>query len=127
MADFNIEEILSKITENPEIMNKVSEIARTNKDGNITDALPRVMEAIIPSLNPTENSNEEEINTDEKQQNITSVDGAMKVPIEKLCQKINKNSKLLIALKPYLSKERCDIVDSIVKMAQVANLLSLTK
>lgn len=44
-----------------------------------------------------------------------------------LSESISKNSKLLTALKPYLRKERTDVIDSILKMAQVANLLKLVK
>lgn len=47
--------------------------------------------------------------------------------ISSLSESVSKNSKLLLALKPYLRKERVDIIDSILKMAQVANLMKLAK
>ena len=127
MAEFNLEEVLSKITNNPEIMSKVSEIAKANKDGEISDALPQVMEAIMPSVKAEDSENKDERKDTDEPKSHSGVISPLQVPLEKMCQKINKNSKLLTALKPYLSKERCEIIDNIIKMAQVANLLSLTK
>ena len=126
MADFNIEDILTKITSNPEIMNKVSQIAKSNKENGLGDALPQVMDAIMPALEEKKENDTEENSTNDTATASLFTD-ALQLPVGKICDKINKNSSLLMALKPYLSKERCDLIDSIVKMARVANLLSVTK
>lgn len=38
-----------------------------------------------------------------------------------------KSSSLLIALKPYLSKKRCDLIDNIIRLSKLASIVSLTK
>ncbi|MBQ4109065.1 MAG: hypothetical protein IJC80_06655 [Clostridia bacterium] len=40
---------------------------------------------------------------------------------------ITENSALLLALKPYLSKKRCELIDSIIKISKIASLVSLAK
>lgn len=40
---------------------------------------------------------------------------------------VSKSSSLLIALKPYLSKKRCDLIDSLIKLSRLAAIVSLTK
>ena len=65
MADFNIEDILTKITSNPEIMNKVSQIAKSNKENGLGDALPQVMDAIMPALEEKKENDTEENSTND--------------------------------------------------------------
>ncbi|MBO5378850.1 MAG: hypothetical protein J6A90_00835 [Clostridia bacterium] len=40
---------------------------------------------------------------------------------------ITENSALLLALKPYLSKKRCELIDSIIKISKLASIVSLAK
>lgn len=40
---------------------------------------------------------------------------------------ITENSALLLALKPYLNKKRCELIDSIIKISKIASLVSLAK
>lgn len=131
MADFD--EILKKITENEDIMSKISEISKKS-DTEATDKLPEVIDVLSPLIRGDNNIiNNDEFNekTDTPPAKTESISasshGNPYIPIAKLGEKINKNSKLLLALKPYLSKNRCDVVDSIVKMAQVADLMKLMK
>lgn len=130
MADISFDEMLKKITENPELMTKISQIAKSSEGENLTDKLPSVISAISNSINSSEGTSTTEktdtpLDINDSSEEKSSI--ASLVPVARLQEKISKNSKLLIALKPYLSKERCDIVDSIVKMAQVADLMKLVK
>lgn len=131
MADF--EEILKKITDNQDVMSKISEISK-NTDKDVSDKLPDVIAAISPLLNggdTAERSNSFEEKTDtpasKTEESAAFLDGKIPMPVAKIGEKITKNSGLLLALKPYLSKNRCDVVDSIVKMAQVADLMKLIR
>ncbi len=132
MADF--EDILKKITENEDIMSKISQISKNTDKENVADRLPDVIAAISPLLNGEENI-EDRADFNEKtdtpankiEENSTNFDSKLAIPVAKIGEKITKNSKLLLALKPYLSKNRCDVVDSIVKMAQIADLMKLIK
>ena len=131
MADISFDEMLKKITENPQLMTKISQIASSSDGSDITSKLPLVISAISDSVaNDTESTKVEEKtdtppNKSDTKDKKSSSDFAL--PVSRIQEKISKNSKLLIALKPYLSKERCDIVDSIIKMAQVADLMKLVK
>lgn len=131
MADTSFDDMLKKITDNPELMTKISQIANSTDGQGLTDKLPSVISAISDSIkNDGENANASE-KTDTPPDKIDTSDekpsASFALPVARLQEKISKNSKLLIALKPYLSKERCDIVDSIIKMAQVADLMKLVK
>ncbi|MBQ8146473.1 MAG: hypothetical protein IJ039_06775 [Clostridia bacterium] len=132
MADTSFDDMLKKITDNPELMTKISQIAKSTDGQSLTDKLPSVISAISDSIkNDGENANASE-KADTPPDKINDISdekpsASFALPVARLQEKISKNSKLLIALKPYLSKERCDIVDSIIKMAQVADLMKLVK
>lgn len=130
MADINFDEVLSKITSNPDIMEKISQIASKGDKDNIADKLPDVIAAISPAINDSENKKSDE-KTDtpanKTEKSDANINPHFPLPINKLSEKISKNSKLLLALRPYLSKERSDIIDNIVKMAQVADLMKNVK
>lgn len=129
MAEINIEEMLKQITSNSELMEKISQISKNN-DGDISDKLPNIISAISPIIEEEKNASANEKTdtpTNEIQENLQSSFSNFPFQIDKITNTISKNSKLLIALKPYLSKDRSDIVDSIVKMAQVADLMKQIK
>ena len=61
-----VNDILSSILENKELMNKISGIVSENKSGNKEDALPDIIAAISQSMsqsNANENEKDETINT----------------------------------------------------------------
>ena len=130
MAEFNLEDALKRITENPDIMSKISKIAEENDSNGFAGALPEVM-SLISSVEQnksiySESTNDIKSDTPPiKNEEITS--NTLNLPIQKISEKISKNSKLLVALKPYLSKERADTLDSVLKMAQIADLMKLVK
>ena len=131
MADFD--EILKAITENQDIMSKISEISK-KPNGDVADRLPDIINVISPLIN-SEKKSEQDIHLSEKtdtpaakiENSGVNSFGNSSFPIGKIGEKITRNSKLLLALKPYLNKNRCDVVDSIIKMAQVADLMKLMK
>ena len=129
MAESSFEEMLNKITSDPSVMAKISEIAHSSGD-DIMNKLPQVIDIISPKMTEEKNTaNDEKTDTpaDEKAASPLNLLNQIPLPLNKIGEKISKNSNLLIALKPYLSKERSNIIDSIVKMAQVANLMKNAK
>ena len=126
MADFNIEDLLSSITSNPELMGKISNIKNSN-DKDISQALPDIISLLSPLVDNSSKEKQEE--SGEKADSREMKEDTAKIPLHlaDLSERIRKNSDLLLALKPYLKKERGEIIDSIVKMAQVANLMKLAK
>ena len=130
MSELSFEDLFRQITENPELMTKISKIAKENEGGGLEASLPKIIEAIKPEMNNTnaEISLNKSENTDKSTDKTINLDqSSLSSPINKIGEKINKNSKLLIALKPYLSKERCDIIESVVKLAQIADLMKLAR
>ena len=124
MADNNFDEILEKIASNPGIIEKISHISENVTNNNAQESLAKIMEAISPVVAPKENDKSGEKSDTPP---VKSNDTPFSLPIAKLGEKIAKNSKLLIALKPYLSAERCEIIDTVIKIAQVGDLMKLVK
>ena len=124
MAENNFDAILEKIASSPDIIEKISTITKGLSQDSTYDSLPKIMEAIAPALNG-EAAEEKSEKTDTPKGESTKND--LYAPLLKLSEKITKNSKLLLALKPYLSRERCEIIDTVVKIAQVGDLMKLVK
>ena len=130
MSELSFDEVFKKITDNPDLMSQISKIAKEADNLGIEEALPKIIDVIKPQIdgNSSEKDNEEQRKTDTPAAKTPkSDDASYSVPFKKLSEKISKNSKLLIALKPYLSKERSDIIESIVKLAQIADLMKLAR
>ena len=132
MADFD--EILKMITENPDVMSKISEISKGADSESLSDKLNDVVNIISPLINEKKDDSKntiisEKTNTPPSKinENAPSINSTPFDLGTRIGEKINKNSKLLLALKPYLSKERGDALDSIIKMAQVADLMKLMR
>jgi len=124
MAEGSFEEILEKISKNPDIIEKITAITKDTSKESPYDRLPEIMSAIAPALS-NEASEEKAEKTDTPPEKSDLAD--IGLPIAKLGEKIAKNSKLLLALKPYLSRERGEIIDTVVKLAQVSDLMKLVK
>ena len=107
-------------------MGKISNIKNSN-DKDISQALPDIISLLSPLV--ADSSKEKQEESDEKADSREMKEDTAKIPLHlaDLSERIRKNSDLLLALKPYLKKERGEIIDSIVKMAQVANLMKLAK
>ena len=120
MADSSFDEILEKISNSPDIIDKLTSITKGVSKENPYESLPEIMEAIAPVLNAEKN---EKTDTPTEK----TEDSRAEIPLSKISEKIAKNSKLLIALKPYLSRERCEIIDTVVKISQVTDLMKLVK
>lgn len=124
MADSTFDEIFERIASNPDIIEKISSITKGISQDSSYDSLPKIMEAIAPILEGNESDKKSEKADTSPTKNTTN---DLSAPLLKLSEKITKNSKLLIALKPYLSRERCEIIDTVVKFAQVGDLMKLVK
>ena len=140
MAELNFDEILNKIAKNPDVLSKISKISESTKEGDNSSRLSEMIEAISPIFSESnkesisENAEIESISAEktdtplEKTQNFgKSTNSALPLPVTKLTEQIRNNSPLLCALKPYLSQGRRELIDNVLKMAQVADLMRLIK
>ncbi len=124
MAENSFDEILEKISKNPDIVEKLSSITKGISSESPYDSLPEIMSAIAPALHEESSDKNDEKTDTSPEKNAF---GDLGIPVAKIGEKIAKNSKLLLALKPYLSHERSEIIDTIVKLAQVTDLMKLMK
>lgn len=116
MNENNFESMFAKITSNPELMSKISEVVKNNKGGEISDTLPGVLSLIEP-----------EINKGDEQQNASSESDSQGSlgAIGEISKQISKSTPLLLAIKPYLNKSRQDLVENLVKLSSLASVLNL--
>ena len=116
----NIEDILSSVMNNEDLMKKIKDTIQ-NSDNN-SSAIKDVVSLISPSVegtSDTDNDTREVVNEeDTKKNNSPSI-------VSSLSDIISKNSGLLLALKPYLNKERCQLIDGMIKLSQISNVLNL--
>lgn len=124
MAENSFDEILDNIAKNPDIIEKLSTISEGISRENPYDSLPKIMSAIAPALQ--EKSSDEKGEKTDTPPEKNSL-GDLGIPVAKLGEKIAKNSKLLLALKPYLNRERSEIIDTVIKLSQVTDLMKLIK
>lgn len=119
--DTSIDSVLSSVMGNEDLMNKIKEVVQGNA-GDTSSSLEDVISLIAPSIKANTNSettkNDEIIDTGAIKNDNNSL-------ISSLGKSISKNASLLIALKPYLSKERGQMIDSIVKISKITDTLKL--
>lgn len=125
----SIDSILNQISSNPDLMSKISEVTSSDSDNKIAD----VISLISPLINSKSENSSEKGKTDTVLENTTveeegiSNKGALNALSigSSFGKSIAKNKALLIALKPYLSKGRCDMIDSVIKLSQIADVMKL--
>ena len=133
MAELSFEEAFKKITESPDIMSKISELSKEGSANGIEDVLPKLMSILSSEIGEnatvSDNGNQEKTDTPptKLQDSGDFSQNPLSLPLLKISNSISKNSSLLCALKPYLSKERADVIDSILKIAQVTELMKLAR
>ena len=124
----NIESILNQVSSNPELMSKISEIASSGGENKLSDVIALISPLLASSSTNSSEYKAESIATSEA---ITdaSISSEKNNSISALGtsfgKSIAKNKALLIALKPYLSKNRCDMIDSVIKISQIADVIKL--
>lgn len=132
MIEGSFEEMLSSVTSNKELMSKISQIV-DNKNGEISDTLPDVLALLSKHIDKKDDGEQNnlqsvESKTDSNDREAISsgiLDNGMVKLISSLCKEISKSSKLLLAIKPYLSKGRQDTISTILKLSSLSSVLNL--
>ena len=139
MSENSIESVLSMISSNPDLINKISSAVQAGGDDlskNLSSVISLISESQIQSNKADEKSalpvEEKEAKIDTPADKIGNsaeflLDGKANSFLSTLSKSISKNSSLLIALKPYLSKNRCEIIDTVIKISQLSNIMNLVK
>ena len=139
MSENNLSDIISALSSNKEIV-KLAEKAKESGDfGSILSEVASLLgegESKNDGVNSTsgkDKENEEytelgtEKNGQDKESNVGEQNTLLGNLLPLFSSSICENSELLIALKPYLSKKRCDLIDSIIKISRLASIVSLSK
>ena len=118
--DKDIGNMVSSVLSNPELLNKISDIVKSSRDGDISDALPKVVEAMSASKEESKNYEDAEEKVEEASKKWLDVS-----KLDKYTQ--TKNVALLRSLKPFMCKSRCDMIDNILRLEQLAEIVKLTR
>ena len=123
----NINDILSSVLENKELMSKISGIVAENKSESKEDALPSIISAISESMNTEKDApvNKEIIDTEASRNHGEAKNTSPNLSRLKFNHK--ESDALLRAIKPFLSKERCELVDNILKFEQLTSIVELMR
>ncbi|MGM9646048.1 MAG: hypothetical protein ACI3XS_05115 [Eubacteriales bacterium] len=139
MNENNFEDILSSVMSNEDLMGKISGIVKSNKSGDVTNSLPDVIAALSPVINgnkknDSENKDEQsfESNIKSESEKSNTAETFLKSGIDSgnilsLLANSGRSSKLLLALKPYVSKERKEMIDTIVRVSQIADIIKTVR
>ena len=120
----NLDSLLSSVINDEGLMNKIKDTVKNS--GDSASSLNNVISLITPKL---QQNYEENVSSQENNEN-TSTKNSLDKPnslsfVNSLSHSISKNSGLLLALKPYLSKERCQMIDGVVKISKITDTLNL--
>ena len=132
MSNLAFDEMLNKITSDKELMAKISQVVKNNEGGEIKDTLPDVLSLITSSESTEDKKNDDAEKSSEKAEKESSVtDNATKSSkdltslIGSLGNQISNSSQLLLAIKPYLNKNRQEMIDTMVKLSSLAKVINL--
>ncbi|MBQ9744857.1 MAG: hypothetical protein IJW19_07015 [Clostridia bacterium] len=127
MADGNINDMLSSVLGNEELMNKISSIVKETGGGD--DALAKVVEVMSKNVGTEATQNKDEGNDTKEKTGVNAPTNEEKSErVSVLPHKSSKESvTLLKAIKPFLCKERCEMVDNILRFEQLASIIKLTR
>lgn len=115
MSNESIENILSSVISNEELMGKISKIVDSHKGEDELSSLGEVVSEISSSLKKGTDDEKEKDNS-------SSLLNSLKIPTLS-----KKNHDLLCALKPFMSKRRQEIIEGILKLEQVTEIAKLVR
>ncbi len=138
MPNEDVSSIVGKIMENPEFQNLVRELkhdqnsdsAEKNSSDDIMKKLPEVLSAVAPLMGSISGGGEEKKESldekrDKEDKKESSNEGANLFGGFGM-KKYDKAraEKLLFALKPYLNRSRCEMIDRCVSVMQITDIMS---
>ncbi len=144
MSDNSLEKILAGITSNPELMEKISTTVNSGS-GDMEKTLSSVISLISGTQSNTKSIDSESENIAPMKEKHEDFGRNSDTLLEKndnkenlydknqlsflntFANSISKNSDFLLALKPYLNKERKEIIDNVVRISKIASIMNLAK
>ena len=126
----DISGMIKGIMQNPEFAGLVKELrgddGKSNSDiqSDIMSKLPEVMSMLGPMMGEGQTGEKKEASGENQKQHKTS--GSDTPKLFKNFDKFDKNkaSRLMSAIKPYLSHERCEIIDKCMSVIQIGDVMT---
>jgi replicative superfamily II helicase len=125
MSEKSFEEMLSSVTNNPDLMKKISQLVENNKNGEISDTLPDVLSLLSSHIKSTDDEKKPIVDEEKSEKEEDTPDLNVVKMVGSLSKEISKSTKLLLAIKPYLSQGRQDMIGNILKLSSLSNVLNL--
>ena len=137
MSENSFDDIISKISSSPELLNQIASSVKNNEN-DMSKALSGVIDIISKSnaINSEKNEDLKKesgaeptlfLDTSGAKKEKTTDEASTQNLLFSMCQSISKNSSLLLALKPYLNRERQDLIENILKISKLASIASIVK
>lgn len=105
-------------------------LSKVLSDPGMMAMLPQVMAMLRPMMEASQDSQNDE-KAPPQTNEAGAADGAIPVSAPSFSRgkrsRTDCRDELLIALKPFLSKERCEAVDTIIRLAKLGNVLKQLK
>ncbi len=123
MSEARLEDTLSSILGNEELMGKISGILNSH-NGDTNESLPDVVGLLRSSLGTDDSANpagDDSSPVEEQPQN----EG--RSGFDSIVSSVSRCSSLLCALKPYLSEKRVQMIDNILKIEKITQIMKLTR
>lgn len=146
MSENNLADIISQLSSNKDFMGMVEKIKESGDFESVLSEVSSLLgvggaqdkesKSVSDEINVGENDSTEgaphaqasfekgEASEEASQDNLSSLLGGI-LPL--FASSISSSASLLVALKPYLSKRRCELIDNIIKLSHLAGVVSLVK
>ena len=144
MSENNLADIISQLSSNKDFMGMVERVKESGDFEGILSEISSLLggaqdkesKSVSDEINVGENDSSEgaphaqalyergEASEEASQDNLSSLLGGI-LPL--FARSISSSASLLVALKPYLSKRRCELIDNIIKLSHLAGVVSLVK
>lgn len=128
----SLESILSAVMSNEELMSKISDVVKGGGSDSISDVVSLI--SPIVSKDKERDTSKESESEKKDSNNEPFSDEGVKGGIGGSAfgklggaagKSISNNKALLLALKPYLSKERGEIIEAMIRLSQIAEAVKL--
>lgn len=119
MSEMKLEQTLSTLLENEDLMSKISDILSSH-EGNTNESLPDVIGLLssVMQESPSESSSSADA--------MVIEDNGTR-GLDAILSGVARSSALLCALRPYLNEKRGQMIDSILKIEKITQIMKLTR
>ena len=136
-----IEDIVGSVMKNPELLDKISSSIKENggdMSKSLEDVISLLSSGIETESKDSPKTDDENVTNEGRNEGATNTaqlfdllssfgkgNGASFT--DGIGRMLNKSAPLLIALKPFLSKPRCELIDTLIKISKLTSIVNLAR